>query len=83
MFGTASDPIDALGGPQKGAQSLKKFAEIQIFCIQAKTTGNTASKGSNYVLVWLLRIWWGRLGPKKGGTPPGGSSMLEKHLFRL
>ena len=41
MFGTTFDPIDALGGPHGGvgAQSMKKFAEIQIFCVKAKTTG--------------------------------------------
>ena len=57
MFGTNFDPIDPLGGPQGGAQSWKKFAEIQFCCVQAKTTGNKASKVNNYLLVWLLRIW--------------------------
>ena len=57
MFGPTFDLIDPLGGPQGGAQSRKKFAEIQFCCVQAKTTGNTASKVINYLLVWLLRIW--------------------------
>ena len=36
------------------------------------------AKVNNYLLVWLPRIWWGRLWPKNGWvTPPGGSSKLK------
>ena len=37
------------------------------------------AKVNNYLLVWLLRIWWGRLWPKNGwGTPPPrGPSKLK------
>ena len=60
MFSTTFDPIDVLRGPQGGLKVRKKFAEIQIYCAQAKTTGNTASKVNNYLLLWLHEFGFGR-----------------------
>ena len=77
-------PDRSIGGPTGGFQSWKKYAEFQFCCVQAKTTGNTASEVNNYLFVWLLLIRWCRLWPKNGwGNPPRGSSMLKKHMFRL
>ena len=58
MFDTTFDLIDALGGRQGGGAKFEKIRLNQIFSVQAKTTGNMASKVNNYMLVWLMRICW-------------------------
>ena len=67
MFCTTFDPIDALGA-HRGAQSLKKFAKIQIFSVQAKTTGNTVLQ-KLIIICWCGYCGYGEVDcdPKMGG----------------